>query len=336
MLSQRLGSVLKVFSKLNDSVIASSSFNFAIRWGKFCKVKKKSLANSKAVKERQDTKPRQFPFIKDTDPWVISIGYNASRFRLVLNRHKKSLPTLGDNQKSFEHLAWLWAKLINSAEPRGHLCARTSGSAQLAMLTHSASCWHKPQAELIPAAFTTAWTGKRHHIQSFAFKPRLQSWGHSYPFFCIIHPTKNILEPVFDSNVNILIWTQRFSPKSDEKCCNESLTKPTHLVFALNYAVLQQLFLLKIRNLWICTRLLKQSSIFIQVLPWNASSTLWRAHLTGLGGGAEKGMMRLTRCLQWVELPGFYPVLRCRVFESPYVWSLTQKWHLYRQRGMGL
>lgn len=48
-------------------------------------------------------------------------------------------------------------------------------------------------------------------------------------------------------------------------------------------------------------------------------------HLTGWGGGAEKGMMRLTRCLQWVELPGFYPVLRRTAFESPYVWSLTQK-----------
>lgn len=30
--------------------------------------------------------------------------------------------------------------------------------------------------------------------------------------------------------------------------------------------------------------------------------------LLGWVGGAEKGMMRLTRCLQWVELPGFYPV----------------------------
>lgn len=50
----------------------------------------------------------------------MSIGYDANRFKLVLKRHKESLPTLRDNQKPSEHLAWLWAKLINSAEPQGH------------------------------------------------------------------------------------------------------------------------------------------------------------------------------------------------------------------------
>lgn len=131
---------------------------------------KKSLTNSKVVKERQDTKPCQFPFIKDTDPRDISLGYNASRFKLVLKRQKKSLPTLGDNQKSLEHLAWLWAKLINSAEPQGLLCAMTSGSAQLAMLTVLGAGTNHRQSSFL-AAFTTAWRGKCHHTHNFVFKP---------------------------------------------------------------------------------------------------------------------------------------------------------------------
>lgn len=50
----------------------------------------------------------------------MSMGDDANKYKLVLSRHKQSLPTLGDNQKPFERLARLWAKLISSAKPQVH------------------------------------------------------------------------------------------------------------------------------------------------------------------------------------------------------------------------
>lgn len=143
--------------------------------------------------------------MKDTDPLDISIGYNASRFKLVLNRHKKSLPTLGDNQKSFEHLAWLWANLINSAEPQGHLCAITSGSAQLAMLTGlHAGTNHRQRSFL--AAFTTAWRGKCHHITALSSSLDF-NLGAIHTHYLHYPSNKKYLRSVFDSSVNTFIWT---------------------------------------------------------------------------------------------------------------------------------
>lgn len=123
-----------------------------------------------------------------------------------------------------------------------------------------------------------------------------------------------------------------FSPEGNERCWNDSLTKPIHLTLALNYTVLQQLFYWKLGIYIFAQDFLNKTAFLFKCFFGNTSLTLRIACLfSALGGGAEEWMMRLTPHLQWVELPGFYPALRLTAFESPRVWSLTQKWHLYRQ-----
>lgn len=123
-----------------------------------------------------------------------------------------------------------------------------------------------------------------------------------------------------------------FSPEGDERCWNESLTKAILLTLALNCTALEQLFYWKLGIYTFVRDFLNKTAFLFKCFFGNTSSTLQRARLfSGLGGGAEEGTMRLTPCLRQVELPGFYPALRLTAFESPCVWSLTQKWHLYRQ-----
>lgn len=117
-----------------------------------------------------------------------------------------------------------------------------------------------------------------------------------------------------------------FSPEGNERCWNDSLTKPIHLTLALNYTVLQQLFYWKLGIYTFAQYFLNKTAFLFKCFFGNTSLTLQTACLfSALGGGAEEWMMRLTPHLQWVELPGFYPALRLTAFESPRVWSLTQK-----------
>lgn len=144
------------------------------------------------------------------------------------------------------------------------------------------------------------------------------------------------LRPVFDSSVNVL--TQSFLPEGDERCWNESLTKPMHLTLALNYTVLQQLFYWKLGIYAFARDFLNKTAFLFKCSFGNTSSTLRTAHLLSeLDGRVEEGTMRLTPCLQWVELPGFYPALRLTASESlvSALW-LKNDISTDRQRGMGL